>query len=132
MEYHEAADYLTSFQRRRPKLGIGTTARMLSHFGDPQEDVDCVQIAGSNGKGSTARMLDSVLRRAGVSVGLFTSPGLNDFREQVTVDGRKIPKSLVSTYAAELRPCFKPVKLRRWLNTFTIPFALKRKRLTWN
>ena len=105
MEYHEAADYLTSFQRRRPKLGIETTARMLSHFDDPQDDVDCVQIAGSNGKGSTARMLDSVLRRAGLSVGLFTSPGLNDFREQVTVDGRKVPKSMVSTYAEELVPC---------------------------
>ncbi|WP_256289309.1 dihydropteroate synthase [Halobellus inordinatus] len=105
MKYHEAADHLTSFQRRRPKLGIETTARMLSHFGDPHLDVDCVQIAGSNGKGSTARMLESVLRRAGVSVGLFTSPGLNDFREQVRVDGRKVPKSKIAEYAAELGPC---------------------------
>jgi len=105
MEYHEAADYLTSFQQRRPKLGIETTAQMLVHFGDPQDDVDCVQIAGSNGKGSTARMLDSVLRRAGVSVGIFTSPGLNDFREQVQVDGRKIPKSMLSTYVDEITPC---------------------------
>ncbi|WP_144905377.1 dihydropteroate synthase [Halobellus captivus] len=105
MEYHEAADYLTSFQQRRPKLGIETTAQMLAHFDDPQDDVDCVQIAGSNGKGSTARMLDSVLRRAGVSVGIFTSPGLNDFREQVQVDGRKVPKSLLSEYVDELTPC---------------------------
>jgi dihydropteroate synthase len=105
MDYHEAADYLTSFQQRRPKLGVDTTARMLSHLGDPHLDVDCVQIAGSNGKGSTARMLDGVLRNAGVSVGLFTSPGLNDFREQLRVDGRKIPKSLLSQYAEELVPC---------------------------
>ncbi|WP_435183646.1 dihydropteroate synthase [Halobellus sp. EA9] len=105
MNYHEAAEYLTSFQRRRPKLGIETTARMLSHFGDPHLDVDAVQVAGSNGKGSTARMLESVLRRAGVSVGLFTSPGLNDFREQVRVDGRKVPKSKIAEYAAELEPC---------------------------
>jgi dihydropteroate synthase len=105
MDYHEAADYLTSFQQRRPKLGIDTTARMLSHLGDPHLDVDCVQIAGSNGKGSTARMLDGVLRNAGVSVGLFTSPGLNDFREQVRVDGRKIPKSRLSRYAEEIAPC---------------------------
>jgi dihydropteroate synthase len=105
MDYHEAADYLTSFQQRRPKLGIDTTARMLSHFGDPHRDVDCVQIAGSNGKGSTARLLDGVLRNAGVSVGLFTSPGLNDFREQVRVDGRKVPKSLLAEYTEELMPC---------------------------
>ena len=105
MDYHEAADYLTSFQQRRPKLGIDTTARMLSHLGDPHLDVDCVQIAGSNGKGSTARMLDGALRNAGVSVGLFTSPGLNDFREQLRVDGRKIPKSLLAQYAEEIAPC---------------------------
>jgi len=105
MDYHEAADYLTSFQQRRPKLGIDTTARMLSHFGDPHLDVDCVQIAGSNGKGSTARMLDGVLRNGGVSVGLFTSPGLNDFREQLRVDGRKVPKSLLAQYAEEIGPC---------------------------
>ena len=105
MDYHEAADYLTSFQQRRPKLGIETTARMLSHLGDPHRDVDCVQIAGSNGKGSTARMLDGALRNAGVSVGLFTSPGLNDFREQIRVDGRKVPKSLLAAYAAEIAPC---------------------------
>ncbi len=105
MEYHEAADYLTSFQQRRPKLGIETTARMLSHLGDPHLDVDCVQIAGSNGKGSTARMLDGVLRNGGVSVGLFTSPGLNDFREQLRVDGRKVPQSLLCQYAEELVPC---------------------------
>ena len=105
MKYREAADYLTSFQQRRPKLGIDTTARMLAHFGDPHHDVDCVQIAGSNGKGSTARMLESILRRAGVSVGLFTSPGLNDFREQVRVDGRQIPKSKVAAYTDEIGPC---------------------------
>ncbi|MGQ4555546.1 dihydropteroate synthase [Halobellus sp. GM3] len=105
MKYHEAADYLTSFQQRRPKLGIETTARMLSHFGDPHLDVDCVQIAGSNGKGSTARMLESVLRRADLSVGLFTSPGLNDFREQVRVDGRPVAKSQIAQYAEELTPC---------------------------
>jgi len=105
MDYHEAADYLTSFQQRRPKLGIDTTARMLSHLGDPHLDVDCVQIAGSNGKGSTARLLDGALRNAGVSVGRFTSPGLNDFREQVRVDGRTMSKSLVAAYAEELVPC---------------------------
>jgi dihydropteroate synthase len=50
-------------------------------------------------------MLDGALRNAGVSVGLFTSPGLNDFREQIRVDGRKVPKSLLAEYAAEIVPC---------------------------
>jgi dihydropteroate synthase len=110
MEYHEAAGYLESLQRRRPKLGVETTARMLSHLGDPQGDVDCVQIAGSNGKGSTARMLESVLRAAGLDVGLFTSPGLNDLREQIRVDGRTVPKARLPEYVERIDPCIERLR----------------------
>ncbi|MDT3435895.1 dihydropteroate synthase [Haloarcula sp. 1CSR25-25] len=105
MEYHESADYLRSLQRRRPKLGTDTTARMLSHLGDPNDGFECVQIAGSNGKGSTARMTESVLRAAGLDVGLFTSPGLNGFREQVTVNGGRIPKERVTEFVEQIEPC---------------------------
>jgi dihydropteroate synthase len=102
MEYHESVDYLTSLQRRLPKPGTGTTARLLADLGNPQHDVEYVQVAGSNGKGSTARMLECVLREAGLDVGLFTSPSLNDFREQVRVNGRKIPKRRLPTYVERL------------------------------
>ncbi|WP_372911643.1 dihydropteroate synthase [Salinigranum sp.] len=104
MEYHESVDYLTSLQRRLPKPGTETTARLLAGLGDPQHGTTFVQVAGTNGKGSTARMLDCVLREAGLSVGLFTSPGLNDFREQVRVDGREIPKAKLTAQVERLRP----------------------------
>lgn len=110
MEYHEAAEYLESLQRRRPKLGVETTARMLSHLEEPQEGIDCVQIAGSNGKGSTARMLENVLRHAGLDVGLFTSPKLNDVREQVRVNGRKVPKSRIAEYVERIDPCIERLR----------------------
>jgi len=105
MEYHEAADYLQSLQRHRPKLGVDTTARMLAHLGDPQDSFDAIQIAGSNGKGSTARMLERVLRAAGLDVGLFTSPGLQGFREQVRVNDRTIPKTRVVEFVETIDPC---------------------------
>ncbi|KAA9395896.1 dihydropteroate synthase [Haloarcula sp. CBA1130] len=105
MKYHESADYLQSLQRRRPKLGTDTTARMLAHLGDPDDSFDSVQIAGSNGKGSTARMTESVLRAAGLDVGLFTSPGLNGFREQITVNGGRIPKERVTEFVEQIEPC---------------------------
>ncbi len=107
MEYHESTDYLQSLQRRRPKLGKETTVRMLSHLGSPQTGIDCVQVAGSNGKGSTARMLESVLRAAGLDVGLFTSPKLNDFREQIRVNGRAVSKERVAEYVERIRPCIE-------------------------
>jgi len=105
MEYHEAADYLESLQRRRPKLGTETTARMLSHLGNPHDGVDCVQIAGSNGKGSTTRLLEHALRANGLDVGVFTSPSLNGFREQVRINGTSVPKCRVTDFVERIDPC---------------------------
>ncbi|MDJ1433765.1 dihydropteroate synthase [Halostagnicola sp. A-GB9-2] len=105
MEYHEAVNYLESLDRSRPKLGTETTARMLSALGNPSERVDCVQIAGSNGKGSTAVMLERVLREADLDVGLYTSPDLNDFRERIRTNGQKVSKDRVQSFAEEIKPC---------------------------
>ncbi|MFC7212818.1 dihydropteroate synthase [Saliphagus sp. GCM10025334] len=98
MEYHEAADLLVGLRRFRPSPGTESTRAFLEHLGDPHEGVSFVQVAGSNGKGSTARMLESILREAGLTVGLFTSPHLEDLRERVRVDGRKIPKAAVREF----------------------------------
>ncbi|QCC59369.1 dihydropteroate synthase [Natrinema thermotolerans] len=103
MEYHEAADFLFDLRRFRPKPGTESTARLLAHLGTPHDDVDCVQIAGSNGKGSTARMVERTLREAGYSVGLYTSPHLEDLRERVRVDGRKMPQSAVCEFVDAVR-----------------------------
>lgn len=110
MDYRESAERLQSLQRRRPKLGTETTARLLAHLGDPHERLRCVQIAGSNGKGSTARMLERVLRAAGMNVGLFVSPGLNGFREQITVNGRRIPESRVAAFVERIDPCLEKLR----------------------
>ncbi|ADD06114.1 folylpolyglutamate synthase / 7,8-dihydropteroate reductase / dihydropteroate synthase [Natrialba magadii ATCC 43099] len=98
MEYHEAADVLFGLRRFRPKPGTASTAQLLATLDDPHEDVAFVQVAGSNGKGSTARMVEQTLRETGLSVGLYTSPHLEDLRERVQVDGRKIPRSAVCAY----------------------------------
>jgi dihydropteroate synthase len=110
MDSHDPRAYLNGLQRNRPKLGTETTARMLDHLGRPTADVDCVQVAGSNGKGSTARMLDSVLRSAGLTVGLFTSPKLNDLREQVRVDGRRISRRQLAEAVERLEPCLDALR----------------------
>ncbi|WP_254531615.1 dihydropteroate synthase [Natrinema gelatinilyticum] len=103
MEYHEAADFCFDLRRFRPKPGTESTARLLAHLEDPHADVDFVQIAGSNGKGSTARMLERTLREAGYSVGLYTSPHLEDLRERIRVDGRKIPRAAVCDFVESVR-----------------------------
>jgi len=82
MEYHEAANFLFDLRRYSPTTGVESTRRLLDFLGGPGEDLRVVRIAGSNGKGSTARMVESVLREAGYDVGLYTSPHLDDVRER--------------------------------------------------
>ncbi|KAB1194689.1 dihydropteroate synthase [Haloferax sp. MBLA0076] len=104
MEYHEAVNFLFDLRRFQVKPGTESIQRLLSHLGDPHEGVSFVQVAGSNGKGSTARMLESTLRESGQSVGLYTSPHFDDIRERIRVDGRKIPESALTAFVAEAKP----------------------------
>jgi dihydropteroate synthase len=104
MEYYEAVNTLEGLRRVRPKLGTETTASLLSFLEVPVEEVTAVQIAGSNGKGSTARILEGILTEAGLDVGLYTSPDLNDVRERVRVCGRKIPKHQVVEFVEAAWP----------------------------
>ena len=101
MDYDEAADRLYDLGRFGIRPGTASTADFLAALGGPHEDLPAVQIAGSNGKGSTARMVERVLREAGLSVGLFTSPHMDDMRERIRVDGRKIPRAAVTRFVEE-------------------------------
>jgi len=104
MDYHAAADFLSDLRRFAIDPGTESTRALLAHLGDPHEDIDFVQIAGSNGKGSTARMTESVLREAGYRTGLYTSPHFDDLRERIRVDGRKISESAVAEFVERARP----------------------------
>ncbi len=104
MEFHDAANFLFDLRRFRPKPGTESTADLLGSLNDPHEGPRYVQIAGSNGKGSTARMTESVLRESGLSVGLYTSPHFDDVRERVRVGGRPITKGALSEFVSRIKP----------------------------
>ena len=104
MEYHEAANVLFDLRRYPPRMDLEPTRQLLGQLGDPQTSLRFVQVAGSNGKGSTARLLESVLREAGLDVGLYTSPELDDIRERVRIDGRILSKAAVVEYVETIEP----------------------------
>ena len=104
MEYHEAANFLFDLRRYPSRTGVDPTRRLLEYLGRPGEDLRIVQIGGSNGKGSTARMVESVLREAGHDVGLYTSPHLDDLRERVRINGRPVSKAAVRSYVETIEP----------------------------
>jgi dihydropteroate synthase len=104
MRYDEAANFLLDLRRYRPKPGTDSTADLLAALGDPHEGTRYVQVAGSNGKGSTARLVESTLREAGLDVGLYTSPHFDDVRERATVNGRQLSKSALTEFVEAVRP----------------------------
>lgn len=78
---------LYSLERRGIKLGLGPTQDLLQRCGNPQLDFPIIQIAGTNGKGSTAALAAHILKHHGLKAGLFTSPHLARFHERIRVDG---------------------------------------------
>ena len=101
--YDRALTYLYGLQKFGIKFGLSKTENLLHAFGDPQEGLRLIHIAGTNGKGSVAAMLASIFSRAGYRTGLYTSPHLVDFRERFQIDGRLIPRDVTLDLIAEVR-----------------------------
>lgn len=76
-----------------------TNAYLLSnHLNNPEKNLHCIHIAGTNGKGSTSHMLASILQEAGYTVGLYTSPHLRDYRERIKINGIEISEEFVCDF----------------------------------
>jgi dihydrofolate synthase/folylpolyglutamate synthase len=103
MSYTAAVQHLYGLQQFGIKLGLENMRRLTALLGEPQTRYRSVHIAGTNGKGSTAAMVASMLRQAGYRVGLYTSPHLVEFRERIRVDGRMIPEDAVSELTERIR-----------------------------
>jgi len=99
MNYSESIEQLFGLQRMGLRLGTRTVSTLLARLGDPQSSYPSVLVAGTNGKGSTAAFLASILRSAGVRTGLYTSPHLIRFEERIVVDGERIPPAAVARLA---------------------------------
>lgn len=103
MNYSEALQYLTSTSWQGSRLGLERTRELLRRLGDPQDKLRFVHIAGTNGKGSTAAMVASVLVSSGYRTGLNTSPSLYRFNERMQVDGAPITDDEVAELTEQLR-----------------------------
>jgi dihydrofolate synthase/folylpolyglutamate synthase len=86
------------------RLGLERIELLMHRLGDPQNELRCVHIAGTNGKGSTATMLASVLTQAGYKTGLYTSPYIYRFHERVKIDGEEISDEALAALAARIKP----------------------------
>jgi len=92
MTYSEAIQFLYGLRLFGAKLGLENSFRLAELAGNPQQELRFIHVAGTNGKGSTCAMLESIYRAAGLRAGLFTSPHLISFSERIQVDRRTFLK----------------------------------------
>ena len=82
------------------KEDLTNTILLANYLGNPEKQLKCIHVAGTNGKGSTSHMLASVLQEAGYKVGLYTSPHLKDYRERIKINGKDIDEHFVVEFIA--------------------------------
>lgn len=126
MNYQEALAYIYSFSNFE-RSGIFTRDysedqprmhRLMELFDNPYERYASTLIAGTKGKGSTAAMIESVLRAAGLRTGLYTQPDLHTFRERIRVNGRLISGDEVAQIISELRLAVDEIQAKYALGPF--------------
>ena len=119
---------------RAPENDIGPSLEriraVMELAGDPQRTYPSIHLTGTNGKTSTSRMIDSILRETGLSTGRFTSPHLHDIRERITLSGKPIPREKFIAAYDEVAPLIELVDARslesggRRMNFFEVLVAL--------
>lgn len=110
MTYKETVDFLYQqlpmYQRvgkAALKKDLTNTTKLLAHLDNPHNKFKSVHIAGTNGKGSSAHGIASILQSAGFKVGLYTSPHLREFTERIKIDGQEIDQKSVTSFVEKMK-----------------------------
>jgi dihydrofolate synthase/folylpolyglutamate synthase len=104
--YREAIDYLFGLQKYGIKFGLSKTSNLLHSFGNPHNGRKYVHIAGTNGKGSVAAFIASILKEAGFKVGFYSSPHLVRFTERFRINDEEISRKKATDLIWELKDAF--------------------------
>lgn len=105
MDFSESLEYLLNLGNEvlAMKLGLENIEKLLAALGNPEKNFLKIQVAGTNGKGSTCVFLDSICVSAGIKTGLFTSPHLVSITERIKINGREISEEDFARHATKIR-----------------------------
>ncbi len=100
--YKNAIDLLTSQGKFYINLGLDRISSILDLLGKPQDNLKCIHVAGTNGKGSVCAIIASILNCAGIKTGLYTSPHIFEYTERIKINGVDISKDVFANYVFEI------------------------------
>ncbi len=130
MNYSEAIRFLYGLQLFGANFRLENTRKLAALAGNPQTQLRFIHVAGTNGKGSTCAMLESIYRAAGLRVGLFTSPHLVSFRERIQVNRQLIPENELIRLVEEIQPLLKQFPGDNHLTLFEVVTVMALKFFT--
>ena len=104
MNFEQTVEYILNIRHRSDIKGLTRMRRFMALLGNPQDQLKYVHITGTNGKGSTTAMHNSVLTKAGYKAGMFVSPYVLEFRERIQIGGKMIPKEDLVRTVAKIKP----------------------------
>lgn len=100
--YNNAIDLLTSQGKFYINLGLERISAVLDLLGNPQDKLKCIHVAGTNGKGSVCAIIASILTKAGMKTGLYTSPHIFEYTERIKINGCEISQDDFAKYIFEI------------------------------
>ena len=103
MDYKESLKYIEETHKFGIRLGLDNMSKLLELLGNPQDKLNVIHVAGTNGKGSTCSFITSILKECGYKVGLYTSPYLETFTERIRINGENIPEEDVARIVTLIR-----------------------------
>ena len=98
MNYDDAIKLLTGQGKFYINLGLERIEAILKLLGNPQDKLNCIHVAGTNGKGSVCAIIAEILKDAGITTGLYTSPHIFDYTERIKINGEDISKTDFTFY----------------------------------
>ena len=106
----QTLESLYKLQRRGIKMGLNHTSWLLKFLNNPQDNFKIIHVAGTNGKGSTAAIINSILIANSYKVGLYTSPHLINFNERIRVNGLTINDEEIISFMKHVEPAINEIK----------------------
>jgi len=117
MNFNDTLEYMYNLLPMYQRIGtvafkkdLTNTIKLCEYLGNPQLQFKSVHIAGTNGKGSSAHMLASILQTAGYNTGLYTSPHLKSFTERIKVNGDEVSQDFVCEFIEKVKPKIEEIQ----------------------
>jgi dihydrofolate synthase/folylpolyglutamate synthase len=122
--YQKSLEYLYGLDKFGMIFGLTQVRKILEAIGNPHQEVQAIHVGGTNGKGSTAAMIASILQREGYRVGLYTSPHLIHFTERIKVNGKEITEKEVAELAQWMKGRIEAAKITSPFTFFDFTTAM--------